>query len=406
MQHPTTADRAGGGFAHPTLEDARRLCSWGPPLGVVTVYLRFDPADRGSGWRTELRNGVAGVVEASAALDHDGRSAVRATADRIVARFDDRDRRGLPRGEVGFVEVSRGRGEERWWATRVPPPASGAALGERPMIAPLFSLIESGEARGVALVSAERVRLLEWALEGTEELESWELAIFSRDWRERKARATADPARTQGVSASGHDQFSDRLNDNRHRFLGECRGLASQAGTVRGWPEILAFGPAPHLTSFCEGTGHAGPPIVRAGEGDLVSIPLGQVERQIADAVERIARDRSRVLAERVVEEAGAHARGALGVRETLTALGEGRVDHLVLDVRHLAFEPVRGGPIASDSGGPGKNGAPREGAEPELDPELLIQRALQSGAAVSTVSGEPAALLANGHGVAALLRY
>lgn len=395
-----TADR-GGGFAHPTLEDARRLCVWRPPQGVISVYLHFDPADRGSGWHTELRNGVAGVVEASAGLGHDGRSAVRTTADRIAARFDDRDRRGLPRGEVGFVEVARGRGEEHWWSTRVPPPGSGIVLGERPTIAPLFSLIEAGGTRGVAIVSAERVRLLEWALEGLEELENWELAIFSRDWRERKARATADPARSQGVSASGHDQFSDRLNDNRHRFLGECRGLASQIGTGRGWPEIMAFGPPPHLASFCEGAGQAGPPIARAGDGDLVSVPLGQVETPIADAMERIARDRSRLLVERVVEEAGGHARGTLGAQETLVALGEGRVDHLVLDVRHLALEPARARPAESDSDGAGKDGAP-----PDLDPELLIQRALQSGASISTVSDESAALLANAQGVAALLRY
>jgi hypothetical protein len=44
-------------MTQPTLEDARALSGWRPALGVLSVYLGFDPADRGGAWRTELRNG-------------------------------------------------------------------------------------------------------------------------------------------------------------------------------------------------------------------------------------------------------------------------------------------------------------------------------------------------------------
>jgi hypothetical protein len=267
------------------------------------------------------------------------------------------------------------------------------------VIAPLFSLIEVGRPRGVALISAERVRLLEWAPGSLEELESWELAVFSRDWRERKARGVSDPARSQGVSASGHDQFGERLNENRHRFLGECRVLAAHAAAGRGWPEILAFGPSPHLTS--EGGAPAGPAVEPAGDRDLVSIPLGQLEAPIAKAAYRIIGERDHRLVERIVEEARGHTHGALGAQETLSALGEGRVDHLVLDAGHLVLEPAQ-----AQTWTPTADGNRRGEAAPSVDCELLIRRALDSSAAISAVSDDAAELIASAEGVAALLRY
>lgn len=394
-------DRATGNMAHPTLEDVRRLGSWRPARGVVSVYLRFDPADRGGGWRTELRNGLAVVLDEADRLDHEMRSAVQATGERLLERFDDRDHRGLPRGEIGFVEVAQTPAEEHWWPTRFPLHTSGTALRDTPAIAPLFSLIEMGRPRGVALVSAERVRLLEWAPGSLEELESWELAVFSRDWRERKARGVSDPARSRGVSASGHDQFGERLNENRHRFLGECRVLAAQAAAGREWPEILAFGPSPHLTSFSEGGAPAGPAVEPAGDGDLVPIPLGQLEAPIAKAAYRIIDERDHRLVERIVEEARGHTHGALGLQETLSALGEGRVDHLVLAARHLVLEPdqARARTRVAD-------GDPRSQTAPSVDCELLVRRALDSGASISAVSDAAAELIDAAEGVAALLRY
>ncbi|HET7041022.1 MAG TPA: hypothetical protein VFI13_03345, partial [Gemmatimonadales bacterium] len=64
-------------MAHPTFEDARRLSDWEPSLGVVSVYLAFDPADRGGAWRTELRNGLDQLLEAAKEAEHERRLALR-----------------------------------------------------------------------------------------------------------------------------------------------------------------------------------------------------------------------------------------------------------------------------------------------------------------------------------------
>jgi hypothetical protein len=99
-------------MTQPTLEAARELSEWRPPLGVLSVYLGFDPADRGAAWRTELRNGLDAVLESQREAEHDRRVALRETAKRLVERFEDGELRPPPRGEAGFVEVAEKGGAE------------------------------------------------------------------------------------------------------------------------------------------------------------------------------------------------------------------------------------------------------------------------------------------------------
>src|SRR5690242_1590053 len=148
-------------MTQPTLEDARSLSEWRPPLGVLSVYLGFDPADRGGAWRTELRNALDAVLEAHKEAEHGLRVALRASAKRLSERFEDGDLRPPPRGEAGLVEVAEKAGGERWWGTAAAPVADACVeFGEEPLVAPLIDLSCRGKARGVALLSSERVRLL------------------------------------------------------------------------------------------------------------------------------------------------------------------------------------------------------------------------------------------------------
>jgi hypothetical protein len=358
----------------PTLDDARRLAEWAPPLGVVSVYLRLDPDDRGRAWRTELHNGLSSVLD-SDGLDHEAAAALRATAERIGERFANHER-SLPRGEVGFVEVAAKPGAERWWSNHLAPEAARtASFADRPLVAPLVCLLERGAARGVALLSAERVRLLEWSPGHLEELHNWELSVFSLDWRERKAQRVADPARGQGVSASGRDQFDERLAENRHRFLGECGRLAARIASERGWKQLLLFGGAEQRRDLRQGL--PSPGLAVEGDGaDLISEPSERLEKPIADAVERLDRERDRKLVEGALDEARGGTRAAAGPQETEAALAEARVECLVLDASRA---------VASES---------------------LVRSALESGAGVAAVAGEAAELLAPVEGVAALLRY
>jgi Bacterial archaeo-eukaryotic release factor family 5 len=365
-------------MTQPTMDDARELSEWRPPLGVLSVYLGFDPADRGGAWRTELRNGLDAVLEAQKEAEHERRVALRATAKRLAERFEDGDLRPPPRGEAGFVEVAEKEGAERWFGASTPPVADACVeFASEPVVAPLLELCGHGTPRAVALLSSERVRLLRCVEGALDELEDWELSITSLDWRERKSQSTNDPARAQGVSSSGRDQFEERLEHNRQRFLVECGALAARSLEDNALEEAIAFGSPQDVESFNAGFGSAQGKLTLGGDVDLISTPRGKVGEIVADVVARLEEERGRAVVERALGEAKGGSRGAAGRQETQGALTEGRVDHLVFDA-----------------------------AIPSAEAESLIRGALAGSARVTVVRDEVAVPLAEAEGVAAILRY
>jgi hypothetical protein len=364
-------------MAHPTFQDARRLSEWQPPLGVVSVYLAFDPADRGGAWRTELRNGLDALLEAAKDAEHDRRIALRAVAKRIIDRYEDGDTRPPPRGEAGFVEVAEKGGEEHWWGTGVAPQTSACVeLGERPMLAPLVDLACRGEVRGIAIVSLERVRLLSFAEGRLTELEDWELEITSLDWRERKANTGNNPARGQGGGASGKDQYMERLEHNRQRFLAEAGALVGRELEGRGMRRALAFGPAADLEHFESGLNAPNVKLAVAEKADLISVPTGKLNDTVSAAVANADADRESRLVVAALEEVRGGGRGAGGPQDVGEAVEEGRVERLVIDVGHASAA------------------------------ESLIRGALKVSAKVTVVHGAAAEALREAEGVAAILRY
>jgi hypothetical protein len=347
-------------MTQPALEDARTLSEWRPPLGVLSVYLGFDPADRTGAWRTELRNALDAILEEYKEAEHDRRVALRATAKRLTERFEDGDLRPPPRGEAGFIEVSEKPAVEHWFGTGVALAASACAeFGQEPVVAPLLELCGRGASRAVAILSSERVRLLRCTEGALEELEDWELSITSLDWREQK-----------------DDQFGERLDHNRQRFLTECGGLVAKRLERDDLDEVIAFGPARDFESFEAGFNSSPAKLTLGGDADLISVPRGQLTDVVGETVNRLEEERERAVVERALEEVKGGSRGAAGLQETKEALAEGRVDHLVFD---------------SSLG---------EEAEP------LLRAALASSAKVTVVRDDLAEPLAEAGGVTAILRY
>jgi hypothetical protein len=364
-------------MSQPTLEETRAVSEWRPDLGVLSIYVGFDPADRTGAWRTELRNGLEAILDAHKEDQHAQRVALRATAKRVLERFEDGDLRPPPRGEVGFVEVADKNGGEHWWGTGTPPvPNVCVEFAAEPVVAPLIALCCRGAARGVALLSSERVRLLRCAEGALEEMEDWELSVTSLDWRERKSQSSNDPARAQGVSSSGHDQYDERLEHNRHRFLTECGGLAARKLEEHSLDQVVVFGPARDVEAFNAGFGSARAKLELGGEVDLISVPKGKLGELVGDVIERLDSERDRAVIERALGEARGGSRGSAGIQETREALLEGRVDHLVFD------------------------------AAIDADAEGLIRAALAGSAQVTIVRDELAEPLAEAEGMAAILRY
>jgi hypothetical protein len=373
----------------PTQEALRELLRWQPRHGVVSIYVELEPADRGEGWRIELRNGLNAAVErARAAADRETWRELEATAKRIMARFPVEASHPEGRTQIGFIEVAGKPGREEWFGVQLGIGSTQVLYDVRAAVRPLVAILDDGAPRGVAAVSAERVRLLRWQLGMIEELESWGLEIFSLDWRERKAQRSGDPARVQGAKASGHDQFDQRLEHNRDRFLREAGQLATADIRQLGCDELLVLGDPPHVREFVDGAGD-GIEVVPIDDHNLISAPVHEIAERAGELVASRNRARELELVQRIKDEAHGGTRGALGVDETVEALAQGRVQHLLFDAGLEARVPE----MAET-----EDGLPLG--------ERLVELALSTGARVTPVEGEASEALAEADGVAALLRY
>jgi hypothetical protein len=360
--------------------EIRQLLDWRPELGVVSVYVAIDPGDRGEPWRVALREGLERIVEAEADKHHRG-PALAATVQRIEDSFQLEIGIG-GRCKVGFCEVAPKEGREIWLTTQIHRDETQVVDRDRPYVTPLLELIEHGSPVGVAAVSAERVRLYEWALGDLSELEDWEAVLFMPDWRERKAQSSPDPARIQGPSASGHDQFNQRLDANRERFLEQVGGLVAERADGRSWRRVLAFG-EPHLVDrLRDGTSNR-IEVELAEPVDLISEnDHGRLLERIDAAVQAVNRSRELELVKTAVDSALAPAgRGAVGIHDIETSLQEGRVRHLLFDAGTRQRDVLE-------------------------TKDRLVEQALRTSAEVTPVQGEAAEVLRGHGGVAALLRY
>jgi Predicted RNA-binding proteins len=356
------------------------LLDWRPEYGVLTVCVGVDPGDRGEGWLVALRNELHLAVE-TGDDGHDRGRALTATAQRVLDRFDEEE---FPSGrcQIGFCEATDARRpRDIWTAAQMDGFRTSASYGDRARLTPLLKLLDEGAAVGAIAISSERVHLFEWALGALDLVHDWEAEMFMRDWRERKSKKPANLARTQGASASGRDQFDQRLEHNRARFLEQTGRLADEEARKREWRRVIAFGDPEHFRELAEGI-QKGTEVELAEEVNVISEERGKALERVNQAVGEGNRRREIELLERAVEGARTPAgHGALGLTDVQRALNEGRVEHLIFDA---------------------------DTQDPELaDAEdEVVERALRASAKVTPFEDIPAERIREHGGVAAILRY
>jgi peptide subunit release factor 1 (eRF1) len=381
-------------MALPGAEQLKQLVDWRPANGVLSVYVIVDPGDRRAAWRVELVDRLRDVLGTQA----EGRSGLplRAAAERALQRFPEHRPPPEGRGHAGFVEVAEKGGRELWYPSQIPPRATEVAYGYRSYLRPLIELADIGARIGVAAVSGDQVRLWEWELGVLSDLDDWEI-LTTGDWKERKAQRPSDPARVQGGKASGREQHDQRLEAHRERFLKDAGGRTSVQAAQRRWRDLLVFGENEHVRRFAHALDAHEPRHVYGK--NVVSEPSSRIAERVGEVLPELNRERELKLVETVKDSAySGRARGSLGPQETLEALREGRVEHLLFD----ADRDYRGHGIEqglSYEGPPlGNDGLPVA--------ELMIEQALETGARVTPLVGDAAAALEEHAGVAALLRY
>jgi hypothetical protein len=380
----------------PSRDELRRLLDWEPDLGVLSVCLHVDHADRGGGWRIALTDALREALAGQEEWEHDLKVAARATADRLLARYGKDERPPDGCGQLGLIEIGREPGREHWWFSEARPrEEASVAVAPRPSLGPLVEMLDDHRRRGVVAVTGERARLLEWEEETLSEIADEEI-LTTGDWRERKAWRPSDPARGQGISSSGRDQHEQRLDHARSRFVGAVADEVDRLADDRGWTEILGFGDGKYLSELEQRLG-AGR-LVHSENKNLIPAAEADIAARVRELSKGLNRRRELELIERAEQRAMEGGRGALGLQETAQALAQGRVDHLLIDAARLAGEPDE-----SLAGALAIEGSSATGSRTA---EVLIQRALATGAGITPVEGEAADRLGAHEGAAALLRY
>jgi hypothetical protein len=356
------------------------LLDWRPEFGVLTVCVGMEPGDRSESWLIELRNQLKGAVE-PADDGHDRGRGLRAAAQRVLDRFEGEE---LPSGrcQIGFCEVSDDRtARDIWSEAQLVNFRTSASYADRARLTPLLKLLDEGAPVGVVAVSAERIHLYEWKLGSLELVHDWEAEMYSLDWRERKAGKPSDVARTQGATSSGRDQYDQRLEHNRARFLEETGRLTAGEARSRNWRRVVGFGDPEHVREFDEGA-EKGTEVELADAVDVIPEDRGKLLERVNAAVADGNGRSELALIERAVEGArtpGGH--GALGLIDVQRSLNEGRVEHLFFD---------------ADTQDPGLADVEDE----------VVERALRTSAKVTPVEDAAAERVRELGGVAAILRY
>lgn len=377
-----------------------QLAHWTPITGVASVYIDLDPADRGEGWRVDLRHRLSEMCHKGEQLY--GKAAIKAAARRIEAHLPgDNEPHPSGRFQIGFVEVTDTNNvTEHWFSTQQSPGENRIELAPEPFLEPLVKAIDDGEALAVVAVSSDRVRLMSWEMGELRDVELFEIDLDHDDWRELKAPSINARTGTT-VSSSGRDHFEQRLSDHRDRFLHRTGERVGQIVRDKSWRALLCFGETPHCRTISQTAGE-GVNLISAGHENLVSLPEHDFAPLIADEVRKFNRERETRVTKKARDAAMAsHGRGVWGVEDTVESLLRGAVDHLIYDAdRDLSVHTD----LLREMLGRWhpNNGSPA----PSNVTEWLLFQALRTSAKVTPVEGEAAALLDDADGVAALLRY
>jgi hypothetical protein len=371
------------------------------PLGVVSIYLGArDAATPGNTAVRELEVELARLrrlVATSWTIDP-------APARAVLSEIEQRVRGATLSGEARDLSLfaALGRGDLVALAPGGSVPTF-AGLGPRADVRPLWLAFAEARPAGVALVSGDGVRVLEWVPGSLAEV--WSDALPELEEPDLVGPAHAHP-RGQPGSAPGfkvsqqRDLFQRRLRSELERLLAGAGRTIGELAADHDWAELAVSGDE-RLTAALERGLPSGAPFEVAPLRGLEHWRSpGELAGHVATAVATARELRTVRLVEKVLAAGGG---AALGVRETRGALTDARVDTLLVSAEaRLVGRSSPSGMLAA----PGEDppGADAELVDDPMLADAMIAKALDTGADVVVL--RPAAAQLLGDDAAALLRY
>ena len=307
------------------------------------------------------------------------------------------------RGRALFAPL--GGGEVRQAATRAPMGVE-VVLEPTAYLMPLLAALADEQPAGVVSISGEALRAIDVRGSAAQEVLVASFDIPSEDWRPMVGPASTNP--TLGhESESQRDLFARRLEDHRRKRLAEIAPRVWQEARRRGWTRILVAASPERADALASHRPDGGPGLVTGTRLLAATLSPQEVREAVEGEIIAARLAEERVLTERVRDEAlSANGRAVVGIADTIGALDEGRVHHLLLDpTRRPAGARAPDGRLVPEGELPPGADPAEMAPEPHLM-ERLLEIALRTDARVTVLSGAAAELLADHGGVAAELRW
>lgn len=386
----------------------RSLAGMTDEIGILSIYVTFDPQYRVEGtvtppWELRMRQQLGELAERL--RDRGPREHWKALTERLeslqpdLARLLDPTASG--QGRALFAGVADG-------AVRIVmlqvPLVDQVVLEPDPYLRPLLSAWSSAGPAGVVSVSADEVRVIDLRFGITELVGIIEYQV-GVEQRELKGPAPSGvPFYQRG--APQHDLYERREEDKLVRHLRSIGPRLAGFVTDREWGFLVLTGEAPLVQAVQEGLPPHLPAEVVKLDHPVSSLPPAKVAAAVAPALDEARQRRQRQLAAEVRERAMSASAGAYGLSETLIALQESRVAHLVLDAeRRWSGRRTDDGIFVPDGEVPPGADPASLRPEPHLG-ERMIELAFREGARVTILAPEAATPLAEADGIGAILRW
>jgi hypothetical protein len=386
----------------------RELAGMTDPVGVLSVYVTLDPQEKAEAgstppWQLRVRHQLDEVRDR---LRQDGpREHWKAFSQRLdelgpqLAQLFDPASSGQGRALFAGVES----GAQQSVSLQVPL-VDRVVLEPRAHLRPLVAAWSTAGPAGAVSVSADELRVIELRF-GLAEVVDTIRYEGSVEQRELKGPAAAHPGLSQH-GAPQHDLYERREEDKLLRFLRTTGPKLAEIVARREWHELVLTGEAQLVNAVRDGLPGAMPAELVTLDHPVSSLTPAKLAATVGPALAQARQQRHRELAERAREAALSANAGAYGLGDTLGALQEGRVAHLLLDADRQWHGSRSGdGFLTPDGEVPPGLAATDLSPEPYLG-ERMLELAFRDGAEVTMLDPDAATPLADGDGVGAILRW
>lgn len=380
-----------------SIDDVRELALAQPGAPVLSMYVRTDPRDPANtavtpGWVIELRNELRAVSRQprpeNAGRPRNELQDLCLRMERDILALDATER---ARG-IAWFRTADGALDRRF-VLQLPPARTSAHLDRRPFVSPLVDVVDRGRPAGLVLLSTDAVRLLHWQAGRVEEPQRPLYELEAGEWRDYAAYVGHAGRSAGGMHVA---TFADRVEEWRERFLSDAASATAKQVADLGWSRLVLVGEPRLVHAFASQLpASARERLVATTEANLIWEEAAAVAERLEDTLDDVWRQESQRLVDAAIGAAAAGGAGAAGWADVLDCLIQHRAAHVVFAADSTP-DPDRLPPHVMNA-----LGVPPRG--------MLIERAVElavgSGAEVSAVSHEVAAL-ADAGGVVAALRY